>query len=87
MSKTVSDALIKKVSARLIPMLFFSYVLAYLDRINVGFAALKMNADIGISTYIFGLVRAYSFSATSSSKCQAILLLQKWAPENGSRGS
>ncbi|MCS3448473.1 MULTISPECIES: MFS transporter [Bradyrhizobium] len=55
MSRTVSDALIKKVSVRLIPVLFVSYVLAYLDRINVGFAALKMNADIGISPYIFGL--------------------------------
>jgi len=32
-----------------------SYVVAYIDRINIGFAALKMNADIGISPYIFGL--------------------------------
>lgn len=55
MSRNVSDALIKKVSARLVPVLFLSYVLAYIDRVNVGFAALKMNADIGISPYIFGL--------------------------------
>jgi D-galactonate transporter len=40
---------------RLMPILFVGYVLAYIDRINVGFAALKMNDDAGISPYIFGL--------------------------------
>lgn len=55
MSNAVSGATIKKVSIRLMPMLFVGYVLAYIDRINVGFAALKMNADVGISPYIFGL--------------------------------
>lgn len=37
------------------PVLFVSYVLAYIDRVNVGFAALRMNADIGISPYVYGL--------------------------------
>jgi D-galactonate transporter len=55
MSNAVSETTIKKVSIRLMPMLFVGYVLAYIDRINVGFAALKMNADVGISPYIFGL--------------------------------
>ncbi|KGT81707.1 MFS transporter [Bradyrhizobium japonicum] len=55
MSNAVSGTTIKKVSIRLMPMLFVGYVLAYIDRINVGFAALKMNADVGISSYIFGL--------------------------------
>ncbi|WP_245321697.1 MFS transporter [Bradyrhizobium sp. LTSPM299] len=55
MSEAVADKTIRKVFLRLMPVLFISYVLAYIDRINVGFAALKMNADIGISPYIFGL--------------------------------
>jgi MFS transporter, ACS family, tartrate transporter len=55
MTKAVSDKTIKKVFLRLMPVLFVSYVLAYIDRINVGFASLRMNTDIGISPYIFGL--------------------------------
>ena len=40
---------IRKVSARLIPFLILCYFVAYLDRVNVGFAALTMNKDLGLS--------------------------------------
>ena len=40
---------------RLIPFLFVLYIVSYLDRINVGFAALQMNADLGFSARVFGL--------------------------------
>jgi ACS family tartrate transporter-like MFS transporter len=40
---------------RLLPLLFVCYIAAYLDRINIGFAALTMNKDIGLSAYTFGL--------------------------------
>src|SRR5213082_754970 len=45
-----------KARRRLIPFLFLLYIVAYLDRINVGFAALQMNAALGFSgtTYGFG---------------------------------
>ena len=42
-------AVAKKTFFRLVPLLFFCYILAYLDRINVGFAALTMNKDIGLT--------------------------------------
>src|SRR5438477_11725753 len=50
-----SDPLVK-VRRRLIPFLFLLYIVAYLDRINVGFAALQMNRALGFSatTYGFG---------------------------------
>lgn len=44
-----------RVFRRLIPLLFACYVLAFLDRINLGFAALTMNADLGVSLRQFGL--------------------------------
>jgi ACS family tartrate transporter-like MFS transporter len=53
----VSDTLVlAKVRRRLIPFLFLLYIIAYLDRINVGFAALQMNQALGFSatTYGFG---------------------------------
>ncbi len=40
---------------RLIPFLFLLYVVAYLDRVNVGFAALEMNRDLGFSAAVYGL--------------------------------
>jgi MFS transporter, ACS family, tartrate transporter len=45
---------IAKVSLRLVPFLMLCYFVAYLDRVNVGFAALTMNKDIGISSTVFG---------------------------------
>src|SRR6266567_1483558 len=46
---------LRKVTWRLIPFLFMLYVIAWLDRVNVGFAGLEMNADLGFSSTVFGL--------------------------------
>src|SRR5579863_4710121 len=45
---------IGKVSARLIPFLIVCYFIAYLDRVNVGFAALTMNKALGLTATMFG---------------------------------
>lgn len=45
---------IAKVSARLVPFLVVCYFVAYLDRVNVSFAALTMNKDIGLSATAYG---------------------------------
>lgn len=46
---------IRKATIRLVPFLGLLYLINYLDRVNVGFAALTMNADLGLSTAAFGL--------------------------------
>lgn len=46
---------VARVQRRLIPFLFLLYVVAYLDRVNVGFAALEMNRDLGFSAAVYGL--------------------------------
>ena len=46
---------LSKVRRRLIPFVFLLYIVAYLDRINVGFAALQMNAALGLSASAYGL--------------------------------
>jgi len=43
-----------KVRRRLIPFMFLLYVVNYLDRVNVGFAALQMNRDLGFSPEVYG---------------------------------
>lgn len=45
---------LRKITRRLIPFLFLLYVVAWLDRVNVGFAALHMNSDLGFSETVFG---------------------------------
>ena len=44
-----------KVYLELLPFCFVLYFICYLDRVNIGFAALTMNKDLGLSSYIFGL--------------------------------
>jgi ACS family tartrate transporter-like MFS transporter len=43
-----------KVSWRLLPFLLLLYVIAWIDRVNIGFAALQMNADLGFSATVYG---------------------------------
>src|SRR5258705_7259438 len=47
-------AVVRKVAIRLLPFLTFLYIINYLDRVNVGFAALRMNGDIGLSNTAYG---------------------------------
>jgi ACS family tartrate transporter-like MFS transporter len=49
------EAIVRKVSKRLIPFLISLYLFAYLDRVNISFASLQMNADLGFSSTVYGL--------------------------------
>ena len=49
------DPLYQRVSARLMPFLFLCFVAAYLDRVNVGFAKLQMQADLQFSDAVYGV--------------------------------
>jgi ACS family tartrate transporter-like MFS transporter len=47
-------ATMRRVAWRLLPMLMLCYFIAYLDRVNIGFAGLTMNKDLGFSSAVFG---------------------------------
>jgi ACS family tartrate transporter-like MFS transporter len=47
-------ATLSKAMWRIVPFLFICYIIAYLDRVNVGFAALSMNKDLGLSPTQYG---------------------------------
>ncbi len=47
-------ALYRKVVMRILPVLMFGYVLAYLDRVNIGFAKLQMQSDLHLSDAVYG---------------------------------
>src|SRR5215472_16086716 len=52
---------IARLSRRLVPFLVVCYFAAYLDRVNVSFAALTMNKDLGLSATAYGLGAAIFF--------------------------
>jgi ACS family tartrate transporter-like MFS transporter len=54
-SGVLEQRAIRKITWRLIPFLMLLYFVAFLDRINVGFAALTMNKDVGLTSQMFGL--------------------------------
>jgi D-galactonate transporter len=53
-SPEFEKATYSKVTWRLIPFLFLCYILAYLDRVNVGFAKLQMGTDLNFSDTVYG---------------------------------
>ena len=54
-------ALDRKLWWRIIPFALVLYVISILDRVNIGYAALSMNADLGIDPFLFGLVSGIFF--------------------------
>lgn len=53
-TEALGRATLAKVSWRLLPFLLLLYVIAWIDRVNIGFAALQMNADLGFSATVYG---------------------------------
>jgi D-galactonate transporter len=51
----IASALYIKIAWRILPILFVSYIVAYLDRVNVGFAKLQMMGDLKFSDAVYGL--------------------------------
>ncbi|MBV8909218.1 MAG: MFS transporter [Gammaproteobacteria bacterium] len=51
----------RKVRRHLLPLLFVLYVVAYLDRVNVGFASLTMNRELGLTSEQYGLLSGIFF--------------------------
>ena len=71
------DAVFRKVILRIVPFLMLCYVVAYLDRVNVGFAKLQMSDDLGFSEAAFGLGAGLFFIGYFLFEVPSNLLLQK----------
>ena len=55
MKNDLEKKVMRKVTLRIIPFIMLLYFIAFLDRVNIGFAALTMNQDLGFSPTVFGL--------------------------------
>jgi len=68
---------IHKLRMRIIPFVFVLYIISFLDRINIGFAALTMNKELAISSKQFGLVAGIFFFGYFLFEIPSNLLLHK----------
>jgi ACS family tartrate transporter-like MFS transporter len=73
----VETRAIRKITWRLIPFLMLLYFVAFLDRINVGFAALTMNKDVGLTPEIFGIGSGIFFLGYFAFEVPSTILLHK----------
>lgn len=68
---------IRKIRGRIIPFIFVLYVVAFLDRINIGFAALTMNKELALSSQQFGLLAGVFFFGYCIFEVPSNLLLHR----------
>ena len=73
----IEKRVIRKLSWRLIPLLIACYVIAVIDRANIGVAALTMNADIGLSAASFGLAAGLFFVPYALLELPSNLLMER----------
>src|SRR3569623_669743 len=80
MTNELEARTVKTVFLHTMPLLLVGYVLAYIDRVNVGFAALTMNKDLGISAYQYGLGAGLFYLSYSIFELPSNLLLVRFGP-------
>ena len=68
---------IRNVRIRILPFILILYIVAFLDRINIGFAALTMNAELGITSQQFGFLVGVFFISYSLFEIPSNLILHK----------
>ncbi len=75
-----SARVMARVTRRLIPFLFLLYVVAFLDRVNVGFAALQMKADLGLGDAVYGFGAGIFFLGYFVFEIPSNLILERVGP-------
>jgi ACS family tartrate transporter-like MFS transporter len=73
-------AMLGKVSWRILPLIGIGYCLAYVDRVNISFAALQMNVDLGFSATVYGTGAGLFFLSYAAFEIPSNLLLVRVGP-------
>lgn len=75
----VGDQARRRIALRLLPFLFLLYVIAFLDRVNVGFAGLEMSRGLGFSDRVFGLGAGIFFAGYFLFEIPGALIVERWS--------
>jgi D-galactonate transporter len=71
------DSLYNKIAWRIMPIMFLGYIIAYLDRVNVGFAKLQMLGDLKFSDSVYGFGAGIFFLGYFLFEVPSNVILQK----------
>src|SRR5437016_14210559 len=75
-----TNLLVRKVARRIVPYIFLCYIVNYLDRFNVSFAALEMSSDLGFSEMVYGLGASMFFVGYDFFEMSSNLIMMRVGP-------
>ena len=77
MDTELEKHVIRRISLRIVPFIMLLYFIAYIDRVNIGFAALTMKKDLGFSSSVFGFGAGIFFIGYFLFELPSNLVLEK----------
>ena len=69
----------RQIAARLLPFLFLLYIVNYIDRTNIAYAALEMSRDLGLTDRVFGFAAGVFFVSYVALQIPGALLIELWS--------
>src|SRR5271170_5570200 len=69
----------RRIAWRLLPFVFLLYLVAFLDRVNVGYAGLEMSHDLGFSDRVFGFGAGIFFVGYFLFEIPGALIVERWS--------
>jgi MFS transporter, ACS family, tartrate transporter len=75
----VADRALRRISLRVMPYVFILYIVAFLDRVNVGYAGLQMAGDLGFSAEVFGLGAGIFFFGYVLLEIPGSVIVERWS--------
>ena len=77
MPSELEKRVLQRISWRIVPFIMLLYFVAYIDRVNIGFAALTMNKELGFSSSVFGFGAGIFFIGYFLFEVPSNLVLEK----------
>lgn len=78
-TSSVAESARKRIARRLLPYLFFLYIIAYLDRVNLSYAALDMTGDLHFTPEIYGFGAGIFFVGYFLLEIPGAVLVERWS--------
>ena len=75
----VADRALRRISLRVMPYAFLLYIVAFLDRVNVGYAGLQMAGDLGFSAKVFGTGAGIFFFGYVLLEIPGSVIVERWS--------
>lgn len=72
---------VSKTMMRILPFILILYIIAYLDRVNLGYAALQMNAELALTAEVFGLLSGIFFIGYFFFEVPSNMIMHKVGPK------